>query len=274
MITKIAVLITCHNRKEKTLACLHSLFECNLPECYLLDVFLVDDGSSDGTGDTVKSEFPTINVINGNGNLFWNRGMHLAWETAAKSTNFDFYIWLNDDVELFVNSILDIIFTCPEYDCIVVGFMRSKNEETTSYGGRNSKGDLLIPSGSPQICHVVNGNFVLVPVSVYNQIGNLDPLFPHTMGDYDYALRANKIGIKSITTPDFIGFCEKNESLPQWCLTNVPFLKRVKSLYSPLGNSHPYYYFQFSFRHFGMLVAIKHLFSIHLRLLYPGLWKN
>ena len=42
---KIAAILTCHNRKEKTLACLHSLFSI----ISTIDVFLVDDGSTDGT---------------------------------------------------------------------------------------------------------------------------------------------------------------------------------------------------------------------------------
>ena len=44
----IATLITCHNRKDKTLACLDALFSNHLPDRVLLDVFLVDDGSTDG----------------------------------------------------------------------------------------------------------------------------------------------------------------------------------------------------------------------------------
>lgn len=42
---KLAVLMTCHNRREKTLRCLTSLFSCR-PEAGLeLSVYLVDDGS-------------------------------------------------------------------------------------------------------------------------------------------------------------------------------------------------------------------------------------
>ena len=47
------------------------------------EVFLVDDGSSDGTGIVVKEMFPEITVIQGNGKLFWNRGMFYAWDAAS-----------------------------------------------------------------------------------------------------------------------------------------------------------------------------------------------
>jgi GT2 family glycosyltransferase len=72
----IAILITCYNRKEKTLSCLAALFNCIVPDGYGFDVFLVDDGSTDGTSDAIKEGFTQVNIIQGNGNLFWNRGMH------------------------------------------------------------------------------------------------------------------------------------------------------------------------------------------------------
>jgi glycosyltransferase involved in cell wall biosynthesis len=62
----IAALITCHNRKAKTLACLSSLYNCTMPENYAFDVFLVDDGCTDGTADIIREKFPQINIIQGN----------------------------------------------------------------------------------------------------------------------------------------------------------------------------------------------------------------
>lgn len=270
----LAVLLTCHNRREKTINCLRSLYECNLPKNNNLDVFLVDDGSTDDTAEAVKNGFPQVTIIPGTGNLFWNRGMHLAWETASKSNIYDSYIWLNDDVELFQNSIIELLAVSNKNNSIVVGTMRSRKKNMGTYGGRNIKGNLIEPNGTLQICNAFNGNLVLIPDSVHRLIGNLDPIFPHTIGDYDYALRAKKKGIKSYVAPNYSGYCEENDSHPLWCLKNVPFNHRLKSLYSPLGNSHPYYYFQFEKRHYGIFLAIMHFVTIHLRLLYPGLWKR
>lgn len=77
---RIAALLTCFNRKEKTLQCLKSLFQV-LPGCI---VFLVDDASTDGTSDAVKQLFPEVHIIRGDGNLFWSRGMFTAWKEAVK----------------------------------------------------------------------------------------------------------------------------------------------------------------------------------------------
>jgi GT2 family glycosyltransferase len=92
---KIAVLLTCFNRKKKTLKCLSSLFAISN-----FDVYLVDDASTDGTSEEIQVQYPSVNIIKGNGNLFWNRGMYLAWSYALND-NYDYYLWLNDDVVLY-----------------------------------------------------------------------------------------------------------------------------------------------------------------------------
>lgn len=90
---KIAAILTCYNRKEKTFQCLASLFEI-IPTC---KVYLVDDNSTDGTSTLIHQKFPQVYLIQGNGNLFWSRGMYTAWKEAIKE-NYDYYLWLNDDI--------------------------------------------------------------------------------------------------------------------------------------------------------------------------------
>jgi GT2 family glycosyltransferase len=48
--TRIAVLLTCFNRKQKTLACLEALFNQTLPADTSLTTYLVDEASTDGIG--------------------------------------------------------------------------------------------------------------------------------------------------------------------------------------------------------------------------------
>ena len=96
----IAVLLTCHNRKTKTIACLSSFFKATIPTEYELDIFLMDDGSADGTGEAVIELFPQVKVLKGDGNLFWAGGMRLAWKTAMSEKLYDAYLLINDDVVL------------------------------------------------------------------------------------------------------------------------------------------------------------------------------
>lgn len=77
---KIAAILTCYNRKEKTFQCLASLFEI-IPTC---KVYLVDDNSTDGTSTLIHQKFPQVYLIQGNGNLFWSRGYVHSMERGYK----------------------------------------------------------------------------------------------------------------------------------------------------------------------------------------------
>jgi hypothetical protein len=81
--TEIAVIMTAHNRREKTLACLRSLMAATEHATDVAyHVFLVDDGSTDGTSEAVAALALPLTIIRGDGDLYWNRGMVRAWESA------------------------------------------------------------------------------------------------------------------------------------------------------------------------------------------------
>lgn len=271
---KIAVLITCHNRREKTISCLTNLYNCKIPVNYEFFVFLVDDGSTDGTTKEVEERFPLVKVIPGDGKLFWNRGMYLAWKTAAQSNDFDFYLWLNDDT-LLIEDALKVMLEYSETNDnkrILVGATCSAINGIVTYGGFISPDIRIGPNGQWQDCDFFNGNIVLIPSFVYNQVGFLDKNFHHNLGDIDYGMRATKLGFRNSLSPYCLGICEDHETEPIWRNRSVPLFKRLNKLYSPLGNN-PFENFIFERRHSGLMLAILRFFSYHVRAVLPQLWK-
>ena len=65
MINRIAVLLTCFNRKDKTIACLHKLFEAYkvVENDIIIKVYLTDDASNDNTSEAVKRHFPEVIIL-------------------------------------------------------------------------------------------------------------------------------------------------------------------------------------------------------------------
>lgn len=245
-----AVLITTFNRKEKTRACLERLLRLEVS----IPIYLLDDNSTDGTFEMIKYEFPNVRLVRGNGNLFWNRGMHRAWSEAAKKKH-DFYIWLNDDVILHQDALAEI-YKCSlaeNHEAIISGLIECNKTGKIIYGGSNQNKKLIEPTGYSQPIRFMNGNVVLVPRKVFEKLGNLDPVFHHDLGDVDYGLRAQKFGFKVLTTTKVVGSGEPN---PQ-CrvrLNNSTISKRFQKLYSPLG-SNPHINFRFRKRHYGLFNA-------------------
>jgi GT2 family glycosyltransferase len=216
----IAALMTCHNRAATTLRALQHLHAQVGAACQL-SVYLVDDGSSDGTADLVARAYPEVTIIPGDGTLFWGGGMARAFEAASRGEH-DFFLWLNDDTYLFPDAVRTLLQTHAEItrtqgaDCIVVGTTRPEGAKKANTGGRSSSPprlfhfELIEPCDRPQRCTTFNGNCVLVPRRVAEQIGGPDAGFRHYIGDFDYGLRAKKRGFESWVAPGFAGTCQSD----------------------------------------------------------------
>ena len=269
---KTAILITVHNRVEKTLSALRCLQGQAMPPDREWVVYLTDDGSTDSTAEAVSAAFPEIRILSGDGNLFWCRGMIRAWEAALADGGFDDYLWLNDDTDLLDRALLSLYGCAGRHPgSIIVGPTCSRSGMGTTYGGRNRKGH-VDPEGQDRSLMTFDGNIVLVPHSVVERIGILDRRFSHAMGDTEYGMRAGKMGVAIWQVPEYAGYCELHEKLSDWCNPEVPLRKRLKALYSPLGCP-PDEYFIYD-RYNGLLTAAFHYCTIHLRAVFPGLWRN
>lgn len=265
---KIAAIITVHNRKEKTLSCLECLYEQNLPQSSELDVFLTDDGCTDGTSEAVMLNYPQTHIVKGDGTLFWNRGMYAAWQEAAKVSP-DFYLWVNDDTVLNDGCILSLYSTSlkKKHAAIIVGTTVSGfDEKTLTYGGRTVKDHFSViqPSESDALpCEIFNGNIVLIPRNVFERVGFNDFYYRHSFGDFDYGIKAKKNGIQSFIAPGILGFCANNHPVPIYQRKCYSVIKRFQLLYSPLGIN-PFEDFHYQKKIHNIFYCILHFIKLHI----------
>ena len=211
----LAVLITCHNRREQTLGCLGALRGQDLPNADLR-VYLTDDGSTDGTGAAISAVDLPIRVVAGSGELYWAAGMAMA-ERAAMGDDPDLLLWLNDDVILDPDGLAALMVVhehAPE--AIVVGTVRDPDTSGKTYGGRNRRGRHPQRFSSvPQVdqiqgANAFNGNVVLIPRSARNTVGPIDGSFAHAYADDDYSLRASKLFVPILCAAGTVGICRPN----------------------------------------------------------------
>jgi GT2 family glycosyltransferase len=244
---RIALLLTCFNRRQKTVDCIDAVLAQSAFNDIAIDFFITDDGSKDGTSEALVHRHPNIRLLKGNGALFWNGGMRLAWAEAFKE-KYDFFLWLNDDTFLYPDTLqrmLDTHAKCMSDTGkagIIVG---STHDDTgqTSYGGELQKSRLrpltlvkIDPKEKIQQCDTFNGNCILISREAAEVLGNLDAGFVHAMGDTDYGLRAKQAGIPMWVMPHYAGRCINDNNLAgSFDDRSLPVTVRLKKILSPKG---------------------------------------
>lgn len=273
---RIAVLLTVYNRRNTTLIGLKSLFRSvnHLDSQYLFDIYMTDDGSTDGTTKAVREVYPNIIILNGDGNLYWSGGMRQSWQAAIDSKlSYDYYLWFNDDAELYENAIsilMKAAINLKSNGIISGAFCDTKGN--VSYGGRSDMKQLIKPNGKYQHIMAMNGNLVLVPKKVFDSIGIIDKIFKHGLGDFDYGLRAQKQGFEVILTDRYVGVTDRHDDDIMSCWNSQYSLPtRISALFSPKNS--PKIDFIFNLRHFGLVFALRKLFVTYLFAFFPILYK-
>lgn len=276
---RLAVLLTVHNRREMTLSCFQALFAATLPPDASIEVYLTDDGSRDGTAEVVKSAYPEVTILRGDGSLFWSGGMRLAFGEALKH-HYDYYLWLNDDTQLLPHALEAMLRTSGllqgwhEKPAIVVGTTVDAESGLPTYSGRSSRGwlrpfyfDLVVADSEPVECGTLNGNCALIPAEVAKRVGNLDTIFTHGIGDFDYGLRARKAGCSVWVNPGSVGFCRWNLDRH---IQSSKLSERLKSVVQP--KKYPLKeWWIFCWRYGGPLKLL-HWMRPYLRALSPRLF--
>jgi GT2 family glycosyltransferase len=280
---RIAVLITCHNRKELTLAALRALLaqegvragagggKKSEPRSEdgdrWVELFLTDDGSTDGTSEAVRELWPQATVIAGSGHLYWCGGMRLAWAEAAK-TDPDYYLLVNDDTVMNADAVVSLleIVGSPQSRRIAVAPIQDPQSGEWVYGGvRGRRFAPVQPCGEVDVCDTLNTNCALIPRGVYQALGGFADCFTHSMGDYDYGFRATRSGVQILQAGRFLGQCKGNPVAGTWRDRALPRARRWELIHGPKGLP-PKEWLFFCRRNLGFLWFVRFL-SPYVRVL-------
>jgi GT2 family glycosyltransferase len=261
---KIYAIITSYNRKDSTLECFRRLESAAKTANVNLKAILVDDGSTDGTAEAVESNFEWVKVVRGDGNLFWNRGMHLGYAESLKQ-DVDAYLWVNDDTHIIDNAMLHVINTWQTLEqttgkpVVVSGATADETTGKITYGGDVAQSKLMRftyrkvwDEDLPTQCDVAQGNFLLIPKKIAQAVGNLDPVFEHAMGDTDYTLRVGQAGFSVYVASGIIGSCSKNPVKGSFNDASLSLSQRWQAIMSRKGLP-PKSWLHFTRRHGGLI---------------------
>lgn len=192
----IAIVIPVHNRVHLTLQCLTSLARQTYREFRIL---LIDDGSTDGTNEVVKRHFPELEVLHGDGNLWWTKATNFGISHVLQELgDGDYILTLNNDL-VVPNDYLEKMISCAaRHPQAILGSLSvdKKDKNRILWAGSTELPMLRqsILSGIWQV-NELPGRGMLIPVSVFTEVGLFDDKdFPQYAADYDFSLRAKKQG--------------------------------------------------------------------------------
>lgn len=203
---KIFIVIPVHNRKNLTRNCLLSLYKQTYGN---FEIVICDDGSTDGTSEMIKKQFPEVVLLKGNGNLYWSGAYNKCLTSVfEKADEKDYILSLNNDVEVDENYLFELCKAAKDNSdklIMSVAYDEENRSEIVDPGYnvnpitmrqhsiRNTSLDTkYIPVNS--VC----GRGLLIPVKIVEKVGFADERHFPMVGDHDLSLRYQKNKIRAV----------------------------------------------------------------------------
>lgn len=234
---RVLGLMTCFNRKEKTMKAMNNLIQGN-PEIEF-SFIVADDGSTDGTYEELV-KMPQVRVIRGDGSWFYSGGMRAAIKKAkSEQAYYDYCLLFNDDVNFYDLAIEKL--AQKDANNIWVG-PTSDEDGKLSYGGiikiskwRPKTEIVMAEDGEGRVCDTFNANCVMIPWDIFLKLDNIDRVYTHSMGDFDYGFLAGRNGYTIKVSNEFVGVCSDNPIEGSWRNTVLSRKERLRRKESPKG---------------------------------------
>jgi GT2 family glycosyltransferase len=184
----------------------------------------------------------SVAITKTSSNSFWAQSMEMASKLWQPSSRFTHVLWLNDDVELFPDSISNLLALMSSEGADVVVGQTASSKGLFSYGGfvRRSKlkplhFNAVFAQGEPMHVDTFNGNIILLGPNALKAIGPFVCGYKHYLADIAYGLEATSQGLRVLVAPGFSGKCEPNLKKNPAIDTNTTRNQRIRALNTPPG---------------------------------------
>ncbi len=214
---RVSIIIVNWNTKECLKDCLKSIYEKVRDISF--EIIVVDNASTDGSQEMVKTEFPMISLIANNDNIGFGR----ACNQAVGKSKGEFLLFLNPDTKLLkadfneffkllekrddIGTIVPIIYddngnlkyktlrTVPRIRNMI-NFYQLKNRLTFNYS-------IPLSLIDPQEQEYPSGSCFLMRHSTLERLGGFDEHYFLFFEDADLGVRMVQMGLKTISLPEF-----------------------------------------------------------------------
>ncbi len=205
----VHVIVPVHNRWNFTVQCLKTLK--NQTVYQRMRIHVVDDGSSDGTRERLSTDFPDVNVIEGDGNLWWTGAVAKAIDELKPLLSADdYFLLVNNDVllsdetvEMLMRKSVTLSNKVGRASVAPIAIGEDSEAISTGWGPGTApilnnferQHNRMSASHNTMVVKSLFGRCSLYPVEILDGVNNFDAIkFPHYFGDTDFCLTAGKLG--------------------------------------------------------------------------------
>jgi GT2 family glycosyltransferase len=276
--SKIGIVIPVFNRLDYTRECLGILEKQKTTGFYKeneIFTIIVDDASTDGTGEWVPANYPDVILLKGTGDLWFSGSMNMGMKYALHQLNCDYILVWETDIfpcERYFDDLQTIMKKSSTNDILsskvmirnqpgiifgLGGFFNTRTGDKGLIGSREEDG--------PQYNKTMEvdwflGQGVLIHKSCFEKVGYFDEkVFPQYHADIDYSLRAKQAGFRVMVYPELLVWND-TETSGISNIKNKSLGLFIETLFSIRSNYNIMKDIRFYIRHTTSPVAYSHLF--------------
>jgi GT2 family glycosyltransferase len=205
---KVFAIIPVFNRLHFTQACIKVL---QAQTYQPIEIIVSDGGSTDGTVEVLRRDYPEVSVLTTDTELWWAGSMAAGINHAlARSQNPDDYLlMMNNDTEIPADYVATLVDTAQTHDAAVGALIVDSRDpdhildageyidwESYSFPVKNTI------AANEFFCDdvdVLPGRGSLIPLSMIQSAGNVnEQQWPHYLADYEFFYRLNQHGFSLV----------------------------------------------------------------------------
>ena len=209
---KVSLIIVTYNAMKWAQRCFFSLRNSSVS----VNCIVIDNGSTDGTQNFIKANFPEVDFIQSPENLGFGKANNIGIETAYKN-GADFFYLMNQDAWIFEDSIkklLNVFETYPKKNEIGIlspmhldGTEKKLEVFLDKYIAQNFENrmisDLYLNSTENSYeFDFINAAHWLIPKNTIETVGGFNPYFYHYGEDNEYVNRLHFHSKKILLCPE------------------------------------------------------------------------
>lgn len=221
---QVWVVILNWNCYEATRRCLESLQKATYPK---LKILIIDNASSDGSGQRLQEEFNQYSFVFNEANLGFSKGCNAGIRLALEDAGCSYVLLLNSDAQVapgFLEKAVERAQADDRIGLISGKVLRSFESKKIWYAG----GDISLWRGAviirghgatdegqydkPGEVGFVTGAFLLIKREVLEKVGLLPEEYFFGVEEMDYSLKVRQSGYKLYYVPEFLAYHEGDGS--------------------------------------------------------------